>query len=31
MPVEIVTRRIKEDNGKQGILVYGTKSRLAMG
>lgn len=27
MPVEMVTRRIKEDGGKQGMLVYGYKFR----
>jgi uncharacterized protein len=31
MPVEMVTRRIKEDGGKQGMLVYGYKFRPVMG
>ena len=30
MPVEMVTRRIKEDGGKQGMLVYGYKFRPVM-
>jgi len=31
MPVEMVTRRIKEDEGKHGMLVYGYKFRPVMG
>jgi len=31
MPVEMVTRQIKEDGGKQGMLVYGYKFRPVMG
>jgi len=31
MPVEMVTRRIKEDGGRQGMLVYGYKFRPVMG
>jgi len=31
MPVEMVTRRIKEDNGPHGMLIYGYKFRPAMG
>ena len=31
MPVEMVTRRIKEDGGKQGMMVYGYKFRPVMG
>lgn len=31
MPVEMVTRRIKEDGGKQGMLIYGYKFRPVMG
>jgi len=31
MPVEMVTRRIKEDGSKQGMLVYGYKFRPVMG
>jgi uncharacterized OB-fold protein len=30
MPVEMVTRRIKEDSGKHGMLVYGYKFRPTM-
>ena len=30
MPVEMVTRRIKEDGGRQGMLVYGYKFRPVM-
>jgi uncharacterized OB-fold protein len=30
MPVEMVTRRIKEDGGRQGMLVYGYKFRPLM-
>ena len=31
MPVEMVTRRIKEDEGRHGMLVYGYKFRPVMG
>jgi len=31
MPVEMVTRRIKEDGDERGMLVYGYKFRPAMG
>jgi len=31
MPVEMVTRRIKQDGGRQGMLIYGYKFRPVMG
>jgi len=31
MPVEMVTRRIKEDGDERGMLIYGYKFRPVMG
>jgi uncharacterized OB-fold protein len=30
MPVEMVTRRLKEDGGKRGVIIYGYKFRPPM-
>jgi hypothetical protein len=30
MPVEMVTRKLRSDDGEKGILVYGYKFRPAM-